>query len=341
MQHYEIEGSCHTKPSSIKTSFLWTIEEFSTITDSSINSTVFPFKDHSSKWYLSVYPKGNVNIGSVAIYIYLDSCDDLKLTAHFSISLVDKFGEKQHTKVVASSRELRVKDNWGFHTLITHKELEEDKKNLLVNDTLTIICEIEILQEPINIYRKDLTWIQPKPIKQNIGYSKLFQSDKYSDAIINITSPDERTTIKIHKVILAARSSFFASLFSSGATEYDIDVISIPVTLIALEFIYTGSTNLPGVEEHAEELLKVACLYDLPALLAACSENLLQNVKAENAANLLRMAIKNKAEDLRRGVLNFIKAHPDKVLQHESWANLEVTDPHLANKTYHDIFQPM
>ena len=159
------------------------------------------------------------------------------------------------------------------------------KKNLifesecLVNDKLTIYCEIEeyVIAAPITgkafLSEND----QKKPFSNRDQLldqlEDLFENMKYSDIIVNVRVRE----FKAHKTILATRSSYFAAMFDHPTKEnfdhrsnqIEIDDIEPDVFREILRFIYTGRASETAMEKICLGILAVADKYLLDQLKIA------------------------------------------------------------------------
>ena len=119
----------------------------------------------------------------------------------------------------------------------------------------------------------------------------------------------------IHKIpairgILAARSTYFASLFNSGCVDSIsrdllIENILPHIMLIILEFIYCGMASIPTAAD-ALAISHAANLFLLPDLKEKCSDILKRFISIENVFSLLQNAHLLKLVSLKQCAMGFI-----------------------------------
>jgi len=115
-------------------------------------------------------------------------------------------------------------------------------------------------------------------------YSEALDNPKYSDAIIIC---DKMEIPNIHKVLFAARSSFFDSLFASywtnrnNAGRYHIS-IPYEVFLVIQNYIYTDTISKDLSGDIVVGVLIEAELLDLPRLIQFCERYIASRLTKEN-----------------------------------------------------------
>ncbi|OXU29263.1 hypothetical protein TSAR_007508, partial [Trichomalopsis sarcophagae] len=155
------------------------------------------------------------------------------------------------------------------------------------NGILTIYCEI--------------TGSRIKIIEQSLSNDLkiTFDNQKFSDLTLVV----EEQEICVHKVILASRSSVFATMLESDMIEkhsnkVDITDIDYETMKLALMYIYTG--NLPA------SFWPRADKYALDGLKYTCGVFLSKALTVENAFETLVLADLYKDSNLKTNALNFI-----------------------------------
>ena len=144
-----------------------------------------------------------------------------------------------------------------------------------------------------------------------------------------IKKRDSRSTpveFPAHKVILAARSPVFASMFEhnmqeSSNNKVEIDDICPDALKIMLVYIYTG--RVPNVDDVAYDLLYASDKYQLDHLKALCEQQLSKNLKVENAAQIIQLAHMHNAPVLKENTLRFISNHGAEVRATKEWEEVK------------------
>jgi hypothetical protein len=108
-------------------------------------------------------------------------------------------------------------------------------------------------------------------------------------------------TIAAHKLILAARSPVFRTMFQAPMREASISTMEIAdfselVVREFVRFLYSDRCPRTVLAEHAEELLAIAGKYEVPALMTVC-----------NAIALLSFADTHNAAALRASALDYVR----------------------------------
>ncbi|XP_039175873.1 actin-binding protein IPP isoform X1 [Crotalus tigris] len=117
---------------------------------------------------------------------------------------------------------------------------------------------------------------------------------------------------KVHRLVLAASSSYFAALFAGGMKESSKDVVQIlgvdaNIFQILLEFIYTGIVNIN--ENNVQELIVAADMFQLSEVVDLCCEFLKGQIDPMNCVGLFQFAEQIACHDLIEFAENYIHAH--------------------------------
>ena len=154
--------------------------------------------------------------------------------------------------------------------------------------------------------------------------SVLVNSKDFHDVVF-VLPDDDDAEIYAHRAILAARSKYFRSLFTSGMMESTAKTIEIPNTrkpiLQALiRYLYTDTVEVSP--EIAIELYVAADLYGLEKLQLMCVCIVHNGISIANAACLFRTSDTCKALKLRSVCLSFLVAHFDTVTKTDGFKSL-------------------
>lgn len=170
----------------------------------------------------------------------------------------------------------------------------------------------------------------------------------------DVTLVVDDTIMAAHRNVLSARSPYFKAMFSHKMSEnleglVHIDEVAPAVFGQLLRFIYTGHCELDVKSERKEakaksdkddkdekdpestnthemtvQLFAAADRFGVADLAAWCSERLMQTVNVANAAELLMLADKLNASELKTRVLRFLCA--------DSQRRAKVTDTEAFHK---------
>jgi len=144
-------------------------------------------------------------------------------------------------------------------------------------------------------------------------YIKMFNNKLLSDVCFTV----EGNTLYAHKAILAARSEYFANLYSSGMRDSNTSQSQVTgYSFIAfhefLKFIYTDSCEVPN-SNVAAELMNAAEYYRLERLKALMEHLLARALDVESSCVILEIAHRFGATQLKKLAFEFILSNYDSV----------------------------
>ena len=130
-----------------------------------------------------------------------------------------------------------------------------------------------------------------------------------------------------HRIMLAAASNYFRTLFLSDFVEAQSGVIKledIGGDLMAdlLEYIYSGGLEID--ETNAFELFCVADRFEVMGLKKACGEFLLKNIDTSNCLSIMRLAHSVNDGSLEKTVFGFIVENFQDFISTEDFYELTV-----------------
>lgn len=200
----------------------------------------------------------------------------------------------------------------GFCEFLDHEDLS---CKTVQNGILTIHCEVTPTKTEIN----------EQSISNDLQLT--FNNQKFSDLTLVV----EEQQIRVHKVILASRSSVFATMLESDMIEkasnrVEITDIDYETMKLALLYIYTGNVENMN-DEVARKLLIPADKYALDGLKTTCGEFLREALTVENAFETLVLADLYTVGGLKTTALNFIAKNFGDVMDDETGLKL-ITEKH-------------
>nr|XP_051713795.1 actin-binding protein IPP isoform X1 [Oryctolagus cuniculus] len=161
------------------------------------------------------------------------------------------------------------------------------------------------------------------------GFSKTsdspFSSDKHAQLILahinkmrngqhfcDVQLQVGQETFKVHRLVLAASSPYFAALFTGGMKESSKDVVEIlgieaGIFRILLDFIYTGIVNI-GVN-NVQELIVAADMLQLTEVVNLCCGFLKGQIDPLNCIGIFQFAEQIACHDLLEFTENYIHVH--------------------------------
>lgn len=223
----------------------------------------------------------------------------------------------------------------GIRNFVLSKNLRARDAALLVNDRLTIYCEVR------SAVRNNCEIGPPPTKKRKIDAEVKTQISEHFGTLVGKSEFCDFTLVvrgkefPAYKGILAARSEVFAAMLRHNMDEQKqnriiIDDIDPEVFREALYFIYTD--RAPKLDEMAPELLEVAEKYALQELKAMCEEALAASLSVETAAETLALADLYRAKLLQAKTVAFVKDHSSSVSKTENWQSVKENYPHLVEE---------
>ncbi|XP_066125435.1 actin-binding protein IPP isoform X2 [Saccopteryx bilineata] len=121
-----------------------------------------------------------------------------------------------------------------------------------------------------------------------------------------------KETFKVHRLVLAASSPYFAALFTAGMKESSKDVVQIlgieaEIFRILLDFIYTGIVNI--AVNNVQELIVAADMLQLTEVVNLCCEFLKGQIDPLNCIGIFQFSEQIACHDLLEFTENYIHVH--------------------------------
>uniref|UniRef100_A0A0N5B3X8 BTB domain-containing protein n=1 Tax=Strongyloides papillosus TaxID=174720 RepID=A0A0N5B3X8_STREA len=284
-----------------------------------------------SQWCLWVYPNGRDEDSNeyVSVFLMLEQPDKAKVKYGFSI--INDKGEEENVRSVKKSNNC-VKDVcWGFSKFVRRDLLLNNKLNdLLVNDKLTISCEVEII-DPNTSETSANTTISQSKLPLDCG--DMFELPFFTDCVIKAGD----TEFKAHKVILSARSSVFFDIFKNTLEESQTSVIESKnfrgeVVKEMLRYIYKN--EVLNIQNMASDVLAIAEKYKLDGLKAMAVKSLCDDLSTENVCKRFILSEKFSSECLKEFCQTFIIDNAESLMGTGNWEELAENHPLLVESLF-------
>jgi len=193
------------------------------------------------------------------------------------------------------------------------KELKEDV-------TWRLKCEVDYDGIPSNA---DFDLI--KAHDPNTPQQMLKLLEDAEDADVNFIVGTE--TIKAHKLILVARSTYFQNMFRSGMEESRSNKVQVPnaspdIVKEMLKFIYSGAAP-KNILDIGTQLLPLADQYGLDELKKMCESAVGSRISVDNVIEVLLLADLHNCPKLTKRCIPLFKANVASLKQSASWAKLK------------------
>lgn len=289
---------------------------------------------NNDQWRLKIKVREDTSVtkGYYEMNIYLYSVSECKPKAEYRVFILNKNKDKHDFwwSVVTHPYEKyvtgRLKDLDDFHFFedyfdggtLTIDGLLKRKDEFLPNDTLTISVDLTVYDDHVSLSNPKIP-LKAKAKDQMIeDFKRLFITKEGSDILITI---DDRK-FPAHKFILMARSP---ALYAKVSHENIKNEVKPEIFQKILEFIYT--CEIENLDDHAEELLKAAHLYELQGLKEFCEYSISDILTTENAIRILLLAERYNAKLLMDFSTNFIIANFTEIAKSEEFQALEEFNP--------------
>jgi len=202
----------------------------------------------------------------------------------------------------------------------------------LVNDTLTVICDITVLGTETNT----IAVASPNPPS---SYDEVKNLEQMSDDLLNAFNKSNYSiycnkgssdvTIKCdgkefycHQFILSSRSQIFEAMLHTEMIEQqtgniEIEDFSKDVVEKMLVYIYGGV--VPNINKDAKELLNIAEKYQLQQLKISLGEKLVSTLNKDNCIEYLAIGDVLHVNKLKEAALKFFRQNAGSIMENENW----------------------
>jgi speckle-type POZ protein len=159
--------------------------------------------------------------------------------------------------------------------------------------------------------------------------STLYDNKDFSDVILAV----RESKIHAHKLVLSARSEYFAGMFGSDFKESKEKVVEIEededLFKEMIEIFYTNDVSKVDFEV-ALELIVLARKYLVEELVKSCEEIIIKDMTLENCLEILLVADSVQSNPFKDRTIGFISANIKAAMKTPGWENLMAEKPNLA-----------
>mmetsp|Transcript_77043 Transcript_77043/g.217927 ORF Transcript_77043/g.217927 Transcript_77043/m.217927 type:complete len:357 (+) Transcript_77043:194-1264(+) len=282
-----------------------------------------------AQWEILVYPRGNDRCKDGWIRVSVRCTRGQRETrALYSVSVVNQAGEVRHK--LEEEAIFTSGDGWGFDNFISLERLSDTTKGF-VDDIVVFEASVTVLgQEVVSVMPLEAGGASAGQAAEDLAadFRALWASGQRSDVVLQAGGAE----LRVHALVLTARSPVFARMLAADMAEASTGVIRIedvePETMLQLcEYVYTGSIRDGRPWEDAEAagaLLQAASKYEVHGLVRLCAAKAAMMLTIDSVAEWLILAsqIGPQAEALRVRCLQFAAAHLSEVQATEGWQRL-------------------
>ncbi len=160
-------------------------------------------------------------------------------------------------------------------------------------------------------------------------FANLYNNKDFSDVILAVGE----SKIQAHKLILSARSEYFAGMFGSDFKESKEKVVEIEededLFKQMVEIFYTNDVSKVAFE-MALELIVLARKYLVEELVKSCEEIIIKDMTLGNCLKILSVADSVQSNPFKDRTIGFISANIKAAMKTPGWENLMAEKPNLA-----------
>uniref|UniRef100_A0A0E0ASE6 BTB domain-containing protein n=1 Tax=Oryza glumipatula TaxID=40148 RepID=A0A0E0ASE6_9ORYZ len=310
-----------------------------------IRSGTFAVGGHD--WAIRFYPDGVTedSMDYVSVYLELMS-ENAKAMAFYTLGLVDPVtGEIRCNWSRSSPRLFDSSDSSRFGPrsplFIPRSDLEMEESGYIVNDRLTVECEVTVIKGPQVSrtigYTESEIGVPPSELSEHFGKLLEEEEEVGRDVVFSV----EGESFAAHKLVLAARSlvfkaEFYGEMIERGTFSIDIKDMQPSVFRALLHFIYTdvlpadiGDLEGDDYVEMIRHLLMAADRYAMDRLKLMCQSILVKHVDVKNVATTLALADQHNCDRLKDVCIQYISSldEVDAMVRTKGYANLKRSCP--------------
>lgn len=154
------------------------------------------------------------------------------------------------------------------------------------------------------------------------GIQRLWSTGDHSDVIILVGEK----TFKCHKFMLAAVSTYFDAMFSSGMRESVSGEVTFPemdpdLFDCVIKFVYSGDIEL--TIDNGVEILSIASVLQIKMLQQICEDFLYPHITSENCLKIWKLASFHDCHNLSNHAIKIVAANYQEIRKTSDFVELE------------------
>uniref|UniRef100_A0A0E0EJ97 BTB domain-containing protein n=1 Tax=Oryza meridionalis TaxID=40149 RepID=A0A0E0EJ97_9ORYZ len=296
-------------------------------------------------WAIRFYPDRVTedSMDYVSVYLELMS-ENAKAMGFYTLGLVNPVTGEIHCNWSRSTPRLfDSSDSSRFGPrsplFIPRSDLEMEESGYIVNDGLTVECEVTVIKGPQVSRTIGCSEIGVPPSELSEHFGKLLEEEEEvgRDVVFSV----EGESFAAHKLVLAARSpvfkaEFYGEMIERGTFSIDIKGMQPSVLRALRNFIYTDVLpadigDLEGDDnvEMIRHLLVASDRYATDRLKLMCQSILGKYVDVKNVATTLALADQHNCDRLKDVCIQCISSldEVDAMVRTKGYANLKRSCP--------------
>lgn len=311
------------------TSFKWLIKDcsltFHHLKKNKVESSEFAltYTDYKCGITLGIDKLGNMLDVSVKV-----PSEHTFLKMKITLSYIDRHGKLSQTKVIDKSSAIAATT---FKCDVNLVQIFKDcKSDNLINDSLTLLCEIEDVQEFCNSeVERTATYDNRRTNDILESFRMFYERNQFCDVTFIVV--DER--FHAHTLVLSAQSPVFIAIFNDRKKQQEADCKELTIDLSSdeditadvfrafLRFVYDYK-EIQCTPEITFDLLVVADKYDVNDLVDTCERQLCTMVTLKNIVYTLLFANKYRCKKLKKEALLFAKSNMSEIKSTPEFSDL-------------------
>ena len=281
-----------------------------------------PGKDPSTTWRLEALQHTTTEQAHSCGYnvtVTLTSCSYAMIWASVRLEIKVKSSRTGYCSNYLSTsprcippQTLQICAGSNFTGVIPHQYLQQ----YISGEDLIIHCHIFVnkLEQPVHVVNIPANEIQTP----TFDLCRLMEDARHNDYYTDVTLVTDGKQFKAHKVVLAIQSSVFEKHRAKDDGN-EIDMLDVPADTMdtILTYMYTG--KVVNIDKKAYDLLPRAVKYDMEGLKTMCEEALTKSLTAQTAIDVLLLANRHSAQNLKESCLTFIASNITEVKKSSAW----------------------
>ena len=166
---------------------------------------------------------------------------------------------------------------------------------------------------------------QAHPAEAFVQMEQMREDSKLCDVVLEV----EGTEIHAHRLVLAASSTYFYSMFvrdmlESRQQRITLQGVDVEATKLLVEFAY--STKLEITTGNVQSLMTAASLFNFPAVFEATSKFLSKQLHPSNCLGIRSFAKTHSSSELLGAATAYFREHFLDTIENDEYLNLSAED---------------
>ncbi|KAI1719983.1 BTB/POZ domain-containing protein [Ditylenchus destructor] len=263
---------------------------------------------------IRLHPQGNKESNKDFCFFQVFSCSSASVTkfkAKFSV--FNTRNEEVPATVYTGTQQLN-----GYFEYI--------RRDLLIShiapqDEIQLMLHLTIVSDTVTKSSQTASIAplpEPRPSELASDFERIFNHDRHTDFKIICRNDKDIKEIKVHKIVLSARSPVFSAMLENHTEEAQNNQVTYAdidyeVMHEMLFFMYSGHS--PNLSQMALDLLAVADRFQLNGLKEMADQILRSGLTVENVCRNLVLADMHNAHDLKADAIRFIAQYSNSVIE--------------------------